>query len=300
MSKRMSKQNMLGYIGESFVQLELCKAGCSVNNLSFSDYGIDISVQLPRLDNWNIPQGIISRSTKSWEMDLLFAHVQVKYSTKGRVSFPREEVNRWIESSKTGVPTFLFIVTDQDDDLASAYFDPADMEERAFYSPGTNPSKTVSFSHKNGRKFERNEAVVSMVFWARYPLVAFKALPFNKKDTVLGIMHEAIGQRMFAIAHENSDSMHDFSGSPWTQAEKLCKVVNFDLDQFKYDITSDPDYLAHSDNIEKMPDHYGYNTECVWWSYFFSSGSDEDALVGLKKLFEVRKRLSARSLLKRA
>lgn len=99
----MDANQRQGAAAELRVALALVEQGCAVNSLALMDFGMDLSVQVPR----SIP----SATTTTWEMSQQAANLQIKSSRSAgkQATVPHALAAEWGEGSPRTAPTFLIL-----------------------------------------------------------------------------------------------------------------------------------------------------------------------------------------------
>lgn len=296
--KRRRKAGLNGHIAESYVQFKLCQVGCSVNSLTVSDYGIDLHIQLPEIDNWEKgPQW----SQDDCSMAPLFAHIQVKYRALGRAPVKRFELAEWVDCSKSGVPTYLFIVKDGNDSLDLRYFDPVCLAEKYAAlkrDEHGRARKSVSFAFDDGLELHEQQFCAALYMCAKYPLVmqSFGGFASKKEDLLTSFISSlSLG---YCIENDLPDFHYESPrGSfAFNCIERLCGEVNDNLSLYGLKKPLKPETVYEGGEFERLDANvHRYNAyprrcgeyDVLYPSFFVrDNGSEEDAMRGLSRLMD--------------
>lgn len=304
-SKKCTFSQLRGYIGESYVQYRLCKAGCSVNSLVASDFGIDLHVQLPDLGNdWVVAEAIRDKKRGIWSMLPEFVHIQVKFKGEGAVLVPSNEVQEWVATSRTGLPTFLFLVKEAENGNEEVrYFDPSQMRSML---NGIDSEESIRFEYEDGSVFDDNLILVEMLLFARYPLLmqSFSATPadYDDMNKMINdfILQVGIGEFIDKDAGDYNESTDWCSTSAYAAMEGIVEfAVALDHPMIQDSICVDNFFSADSE-FERLycniPHGYFPRREGEYSSllpeYFASPyGGCENALMGLIRGWELKDQL---------
>ncbi|MEU7905335.1 hypothetical protein [Actinoplanes sp. NPDC049118] len=105
-----TRQQYLGDLGEAEVYAEFLHLGASINYLTQSDSGWDLHLHLPS-DSIDVED---ASDLRAWDLSGRVAHVQVKKQTSTKSpGLKVSAVHGWITGTRSGVPTFLFVVDGQ-------------------------------------------------------------------------------------------------------------------------------------------------------------------------------------------
>lgn len=291
--KRRLKTSLNGHIAESFVQLQLCVSGCSVNNITVSDYGIDLHVQIPEIEDWQFGTETLNDDSL---LAPLFAHIQVKYRSDGKAEIPKSELMGWIDCSVSGLATYLFIVKGECSDLSARYFDSNAMIARLRSS--AELTKSVTFSFDEGRPIDNSNFIPALYMNSKYPLL-MRQINYGcleKQDFLSSYISElALG---YCIENDlpQFDSTEPFNSSAYKCVERLCEEVNGNLVFYKMAEPLDACDVFCRGEFERLDYNVrnGYfpcrsgEYSVLFPSFFYrDNGSEEDAMRGLSCLFDL-------------
>jgi hypothetical protein len=128
------KTAYVGDVGEAQVLQLLLDTGASINDLTKSDYGLDLHVQLPE----SVLDSKMLLRLDRWQISSRFAHVQVKKKTVlGTPSASVGDFKNWTDSV---VPTFVIFVRPE----GITYLNPAHIESK--YRNALNAGAVASSS----------------------------------------------------------------------------------------------------------------------------------------------------------
>jgi hypothetical protein len=196
------RQHYLGDLGEAEVYTELLHLGASINYLTQSDSGWDLHLHLP-----SEPIDVASSPPiKSWTLSGRVAHVQVKKKTsRAAPKLDLETARGWVTGTRSGVPTFLFIV-DEEGNLE--YATPKSLSEW-IGQVSTRPERKMGTEKLQTYVYTRPKFGRVLHLWSRYPNAL---LALSKLDSALHARGDTDCADIFEIVADVAVGWLTFAG----------------------------------------------------------------------------------------
>lgn len=187
----------IGHVGELKVAIKFLEMGCSVNSLTASDYGLDLHVQLPE-------QVILAKDQKKpWAMSGRAAHVQVKHSTDDNDhSIKIPTLRSWVTGSRTGIPTFLVCLFEEQARYATPWHFVEKLKEA-----DSDATKKASKSFGKNSTLVLDEATFPYLLqlWTKYPgmMLLAKIDSWSEDSDSLGHFKALVAELCYAWAMDH-------------------------------------------------------------------------------------------------
>lgn len=161
------RTDYIGNVGEFKVALKFLEMGCSVNSLTNSDYGLDLHIQTPERVT------VAKDQKKSWPMSGRTAHIQVKHSTSNDDhSIKIATLRSWVTGSRTGVPTFLVCLFEEQARFATPWHFVAKLKE---WDAAAVKSASKSFGKNSTLVLNEGTFPYLLQLWTKYPGLMLRA-----------------------------------------------------------------------------------------------------------------------------
>lgn len=236
-----------GKLAEFDVMKALTVAGCAVNSLAMTDYGLDVHVMIPARP--------VVVDDKEWFLDGRTAAIQVKSTSAGSgASVEVAKVASWVTGSSTGVPVFVITIDTSGVETKWRLHDPWDI--RKLYLKATDKDskqKTITFGTSSGMHLDLKWLGWILDAWTRFPqllLLATSRPPLVWQDLERSARLEAAGAFLENVVHAHSSAFFQATHAE-TEPELLKDAYYITKAYFDYGLGAAQGDISSAFDIEE-------------------------------------------------